>query len=175
MPTAYISLGCNLGDCRAHLAQAVERLTGHPRIQVTGISSVYVTEPVGVTEQPDFLNMVAELATALTPRELFGVCRAIEDELGGRQGRTPTGPRTMDLDILLYEQVEITEGDLKIPHPQMLNRAFVLVPLAEIAPKLRLPGGVTVAETAASLKDPHRVEKAGLLKQPGPGRDRTGP
>lgn len=163
MPTACISLGCNLGDCRLNLGQALKRLGDNPRVEVAAVSSVYVTEPVGVSDQPDFRNMAAVLETELSPLELFELCRAIEEELGGREGREPMGPRTIDLDILLYEEVEISEEDLKIPHPRMLDRAFVLVPLAEIAPDLRLPGGMTAAAAAGALEDPHWVRSEGPL------------
>ncbi|MEK7817995.1 MAG: 2-amino-4-hydroxy-6-hydroxymethyldihydropteridine diphosphokinase [Actinomycetota bacterium] len=171
MPAACISLGCNLGDCRANLEQALKRLGDNPQVAVTAVSSVYVTEPVGVSDQPDFRNMAAVLETELSPRQLFVLCRTIEEELGGREGREPMGPRTIDLDILLYEEVEISEEDLKIPHPRMLDRAFVLVPLAEIAPDLRLPGGMTAAAAAGALEDPHWVRSEGPLPGLEPGEE----
>lgn len=165
MATAYISLGCNLGDCHANLSRAVKLLEVNPAVAVAAVSSVYITEPVGRAGQPDFRNMAVAVETELSPRELFKVCRAIEDELGGREGREPLGPRTIDLDILLYEEVEIAAGDLSIPHPRMLERAFVLVPLAEIAPEFELPGGVAAARAAEALQDPHRVEREGPLQK----------
>ncbi len=158
MSVAYISLGCNIGDCRDNLAAALRRLEAQPETSVTEVSSVYITEPVGGIDQPSFLNMAAALETELHPEELLELCGAIEHELGGRDGRESMGPRTIDLDILLYEQLEIAAGELMIPHPRMLERAFVLVPLNEIAPELELPDGNTVREALASCGDDHGVE-----------------
>lgn len=163
MTTAYLSLGCNLGDCRANLAAAIRMLGETEGIEVTKISSVYATEPVGNPEQPDFLNIATELDTALNPQGLHGVCRIIERELGGREGRVPLGPRTIDIDVLLYGQSEISDGELTVPHPRMLERAFVLVPLAEIAPDSILPRGGTIIEALRALSDPHSVEKQDKL------------
>ena len=163
MAKAFLSLGCNLGNCRAHLEQAIGLLDGHPMIRVQKLSSVYLTEPVGEVEQAHFLNMVAELETDMSPAVLLAACRLIEEQLGGRDGRVPQGPRTIDLDILLYEQVEIAAAGLMIPHPRMLERAFVLAPLAEIAPWVKVPGNGTAAEAVASLSDTHSVEKLGPL------------
>lgn len=164
MATAYLSLGCNVGDCLANLVDAVKKLNARRGSEVKKISSVYATEPVGNSDQPDFLNIAVELETTLDPHELLAVCRAIEIELGGRKNRTPLGPRTIDLDILLYGQLEIEDEELMVPHPRMLERAFVLVPLAEIGPGARLPGGVNVVQVLEALTDRHRVEK----KQPLP-------
>lgn len=162
MATAYLSLGCNLGDCPANLAGAIRKLNAHGSIEVTKVSSVYATEPVGNPDQPDFLNIAAELDTALSPHELLAACRAIEEDLGGREGRTLLGPRTIDLDILLYEQLEIADEKLVVPHPRMLERAFVLVPLAEIAPGAGLPDGTTAGQALEAFTGSHRVEKRGL-------------
>ena len=164
MATAFISLGCNLGNCPAYLAQAIQMLDKHLLIRVTRVSSVYYTEPVGEVEQPYFLNMAVKVDTDLKPAELLHACRRVEEELGGRDGRVPQGPRTIDLDILLYDQLEIAEKDLVIPHPRMLKRAFALVPLAEIAPEAALPGGGTVAAAAERLRDQLSVEKQGPLE-----------
>jgi len=157
--SAFLSLGCNVGDCRANLAEALRKLDACPVVSVTAVSSVYVTEPVGEIEQPSFLNMAAALETELEPQELLLFCRTVEHELGGREGREPMGPRSLDLDILLYECLEIDAGELVIPHERMLERAFVLVPLAEIAADAELPGGGTVAEALRSCPDEHGVEK----------------
>lgn len=161
---AYLSLGCNIGDCRANLARAVGMLDEAAGIEVTRVSCVYATEPVGNPDQPAFLNIAAGLETSLNPQALLAVCGIIEQELGGREGRVHLGPRTIDIDILLYGEEEISGGELILPHPRMLERAFVLAPLAEIAPDARLPRGGTVAEALARLKDPHRVEKLGPLQ-----------
>ena len=161
MAKAWLSLGCNLGDCRASLAAALSRLDYHPDVSVTSVSSVYITEPVGGIEQPSFLNIAAALETELSSHELHYLCRSIEAGLGGRDGREPMGPRAIDIDILLYERLEITEGELTLPHPRMLERAFVLVPLAEIAGDAQLPDGTTVAEALAECADDHGVEMDG--------------
>lgn len=170
MATAFLSLGCNVGDCRALLKLAVGLLDGTVGIVVDSVSAVYITEPVGMKEQPDFYNMALELETELEPLELLAACRGIEEELGGREGRVAGGPRSIDIDILLYEQVEMASKDLTLPHPRMAERAFVMVPLAEIAPRWRLPGGGTVAAALADLDDPHRVIHAGSLDLTGGGR-----
>ncbi|MHB8858220.1 MAG: 2-amino-4-hydroxy-6-hydroxymethyldihydropteridine diphosphokinase [Thermoleophilia bacterium] len=158
MAEAFLSLGCNIGDCRANLAAALTKLDADPGVKVTRVSSVYITEPVGGIEQPSFLNMASVLETGLQPRDLLALCRRIEEELGGREGREHMGPRAVDLDILLYEQLEIAEGVLLLPHPHMLERAFVLEPLAEIAAGVQLPGGTTVGEALRSCGDDHGVE-----------------
>ncbi len=159
MAEAFLSLGCNIGDCRANLAAALRKLDADPGVEVTRVSSVYITEPVGGVVQPSFLNMAAALETDLQPQELLALCRRVEQELGGRDGRGHMGPRAIDLDILLYEQLEITEGDLLIPHPHMLERAFVLEPLDEIAAAGQLPGGATVGEALRTCGDDHGVER----------------
>jgi len=158
MADAWLSLGCNIGDCRSSLAAALSRLDAHPEVSVTSVSSVYITEPVGGVEQPAFLNIAAALETGLTPRELLLLCRSIERDLGGREGREPMGPRAIDIDILLYEHLEIADEELTLPHPHMLERAFVLVPLAEIAAGCVLPGGGTIGEALKNCSDVHRVE-----------------
>ena len=137
--TAYLGLGGNLGDRQRHLSAAVLALNSEPGVRVERISSVYETAPVGVVDQPDFYNLVVEVATTLTARELLQRCFAIEKELG-RVRAERWGPRTIDLDVLWYEGVALQEADLTLPHPRMIERAFVLVPLAEIAPALLLEG-----------------------------------
>lgn len=164
MAAAYLSLGCNLGSCRDSLKAAIGQLGVHEAIEVTAVSSVYITEPVGVSgPQPDFHNLALALETGLGPKELLSACRAVEESLGGRTGRIPLGPRTIDIDILLYGKERLADEELTVPHPRMLKRAFVLEPLAEIAPGLVLPDGRTAADAAASLDDPHRVVRAGRL------------
>jgi len=176
MADAWLSLGCNIGDCRSSLAAALSRLDAHPEVSVTSVSSVYITEPVGGVEQPAFLNIAAALETGLTPRELLLLCRSIERDLGGREGREPMGPRAIDIDILLYEHLEIADEELTLPHPRMLERAFVLVPLAEIAGDAMMPDGVTIDQALAGCIDDHGVEKDGALpklhwQSDAPGRD----
>ncbi|WP_274654946.1 2-amino-4-hydroxy-6-hydroxymethyldihydropteridine diphosphokinase [Paenibacillus humicola] len=130
---AYIALGSNIGD-RVHLLQeALERLDGHPRIGVERVSGVYETDPVGFTDQPPFLNMAAELRTSLDPLELLHVMLDVENELG-RTREIRWGPRTIDLDLLLADDIVMTQDELTLPHPRMMERAFVLVPLRDVLP-----------------------------------------
>ncbi len=149
MNTAYLGLGSNLGDRRQHLTEAVRRLHAGPARQVVKISSVYESSPVGVAAQPDFLNLVVQVATVQAPHELLAECLRIETGLG-RVRRERWGPRTIDIDLLLYGDVCIDDENLMVPHPRMRERSFVLVPLAEMAPALRLDGK-TIGALAAAL------------------------
>lgn len=165
MPSAaYIGLGSNLGDRVANLRRALERMDGLPKTRVLRTSSVYRTEPVGKPDQPEFLNMAAEVETGLEPRELLKALFGIEKELGRARGER-WGPRTMDLDILHFGGRMLKEPDLEIPHPRAHQRAFVLAPLAELAPDLADPAtGVTVKEMLEKLDQQGQgVEKAGNL------------
>lgn len=165
MPEAYLSLGCNLGECGRTLALAIEALGAVKDTEVAAVSSVYRTEPVGDVAQPDFLNMAVELKTGLPPESLLKACRSIETALGGRDYRVSMGPRTIDIDILLFGRLELETGTLELPHPRMLERAFMLVPLVEIAPDAVIPGFGSAREALARLDDAHRVEKTGRLKE----------
>lgn len=133
----YLSLGSNLGDREAMIARAVEELA---RAGVTPrrLSSLYATEPVGFLAQSWFLNCVLKAETKLTPRQLLRVVQRVEKDLG-RERTTPGGPRTIDIDILLYGSSVIHASGLDVPHPRMGERRFVLVPLCELEPGLRLP------------------------------------
>lgn len=146
--TAYLGLGSNLGDRAANLKRAVEELAGRPGIRVTRRSAIYETEPVGRRDQPDFLNLVVEAQVSLTPRRLLDEVLAVEHGMG-RVRRERWGPRMIDIDILLYGGERMDVPGLTIPHPRLAERAFVLVPLAELAPALVLPDGGRVAELAA--------------------------
>ena len=131
--TAYIALGSNMGDKEQYLRQAVKALDHTPCCKVAKVSSFLVTEPYGVTDQDDFLNGCLMLRTLLTPRELLDVLHKIEQE-AGRERIIRWGPRTLDLDIIFYDDLIIEEDDLCIPHADMHRRDFVLKPLLEIAP-----------------------------------------
>jgi 2-amino-4-hydroxy-6-hydroxymethyldihydropteridine diphosphokinase len=154
MPIAYLGLGSNLGDRRANLHAAVNGLP--PAASVLRASSIYQTEPWGYLEQPAFLNQVLEVETNLSPIDLLAALKRLETGLG-RQATFRYGPRLIDLDILLYDELVVDQPDLVIPHPQLAQRAFVLVPLAELAPDLLHPRlGVSMAE----LKD--RIDLSGV-------------
>jgi 2-amino-4-hydroxy-6-hydroxymethyldihydropteridine diphosphokinase len=160
MRTAYVGLGANLsspaGPPPATLAAAVHRLGSLGNVKQQ--SSLYRTEPVGFADQPHFLNAVVALETNLDPRQLLDQLLHIEKEFGrDRTAGIPHGPRTLDLDILLSGSLELNEPGLELPHPRMAERAFVLVPLAEIAPELLIPRyGKTVSELLHSLKTTHK-------------------
>ncbi|HEX2282210.1 MAG TPA: 2-amino-4-hydroxy-6-hydroxymethyldihydropteridine diphosphokinase [Thermomicrobiales bacterium] len=156
MATAYIGLGANLGDRLATLRTAVQRLEILGRI--TGISRLYETEPVGYLEQPPFLNAVVALETELAPGELLGALLGIERGLG-RERSFRNAPRTLDLDLLLVDDLVLNTPEATLPHPRLHERAFVLVPLAELAPAMVHPGsGLTVGELARALPDAGGVE-----------------
>ena len=161
MHNAYLGVGGNLGDRLQNLTEAVRRLHATPGIRVVVVSSVYESTAVGVTAQPDFLNLVVHATTDCLPEELLAHCLRIETGLG-RVRRERWGPRTVDIDILLYDDVVLSDPALTIPHPRMLERSFALVPLAEIAPQLMV-NGQSVAALAARL-DPAGLAKLGQLE-----------
>lgn len=136
---AYVGLGANLGDRAANIRTAISNLDAHPDVEVTQTSSLYETAPVGIIDQPNFLNLVAALRTSLSPRGLLDLLLHIENQMG-RERTLRWGPRVIDLDLLLYGNQRIALPGLTVPHPRLRERAFVLVPLAEIAPDLTLPG-----------------------------------
>ncbi|MFH0887501.1 MAG: 2-amino-4-hydroxy-6-hydroxymethyldihydropteridine diphosphokinase [bacterium] len=135
---AYLGLGSNVGDREEYIQQALYLLEKAPGTQVTKVSSIYETEPEGDSEQPMFLNAACRIKTTLSPRGLMEELTSIEDTLG-RDRAVEWGPRTIDVDILLYEDLIIAEEDLQVPHPLMHERAFVLSPLSEIAPEVAHP------------------------------------
>jgi len=149
--TAYIALGANLDDPAAQVMAGCAALAGLPQTRLVGRSSLYRTAPVGYADQPDFINAVAAVDTGLTPRALLDALLAIEVE-HGRVRKFANAPRTLDLDVLLYGDLELHEDGLTIPHPRMHERAFVLVPLAEMAPRLLVPGRGAVGELLRAVR-----------------------
>ena len=165
--TAYLGLGSNLGDREASLSDAMERLAYPPRLTILRCSSIYETAPWGYTEQPDFLNCVLEVRTRLSPACLLRRAKEVEHEAGRQPGRR-YGPRLIDVDILLYGTLtlDLDDPDLQIPHPRMDKRAFVLVPLAELAEGLMHPTlHRTIGDLARTVEDQEGVRfwKAPML------------
>ena len=157
--TAFIALGSNLDDPPGQIESALRALAALPQTRVARASSLYRNPPVGYLEQPDFVNAVVMVETALAPRALLDQLLAIESARG-RARDFPNAPRRLDLDIALYGDRVLREPGLIIPHPRLCERAFVLVPLAEIAPDTIVPGRGRVADLARS------VDASGLVKLP---------
>ncbi|KJS22321.1 MAG: 2-amino-4-hydroxy-6-hydroxymethyldihydropteridine pyrophosphokinase [Clostridiaceae bacterium BRH_c20a] len=153
MAKAYLGLGSNLGDKKTNVTTALEMLYKNPLIEVLKISSFYETEPIGFKEQDWFLNVVVKVETLVEPYKLLSFCQAIEDHLQ-RKRLIRWGPRTMDVDVLLYENFSSEDPILTIPHPRMTERAFVLVPLEEIEPDLEIKGQ-RIGEFLNKLEDAH--------------------
>ncbi len=150
---AYIGLGSNLGEREVAIREALRRLDGRPDTDVLSRADVIETDPVGYTEQPRFLNTAAMIATTLRPRELLDVLLGIERELGRARAEGPRfGPRTIDLDLLLYGDETLDEPDLRVPHPRMHERRFVLEPLADLDPDIVVPGRGPVSRLLAELE-----------------------
>jgi len=148
--TVYLGLGTNLGDRLANLRMALARLQTLARLEE--VSSLYETQPQGMSDQPLFLNAVCRVSTGLEPQALLRFLKNLEREIGRRPGGQRWGPRPIDLDILLYDDRVVDAPDLNVPHPRLAERAFVLVPLCELAPKLRHPQlGKTTKELLASV------------------------
>ncbi len=157
MASVYLCLGSNLGQREKNLAQALTLLS--QKVSLEKVSSIYETEPVGYKEQPLFLNMVCQITTDLSPWELLHLAKDIERKIG-RMASFPNAPRPIDIDILFYDNQIIQTQNLTIPHPRLAERAFVLIPLAEIAPELTHPElDKSIAELANSVKGREGVQK----------------
>lgn len=143
---AYVGLGSNLGDSAARVREAFDRLASLQSSRLVARSSLYRTPPFGPVVQPDFTNAVAGLLTTLEPHVLLDALREIERSMGRTTPRERWGPREIDLDLLVYSSISLADERLTVPHPGLIERAFVLVPLAEIAPALFVPGKARVAE-----------------------------
>jgi len=152
VPRAYLGLGSNLGEREATIRAALDELARTPGIDLVAVSSLRETDPVGYLDQPRFLNGAAVVDTELPPRELLAALLRIEARFGRDRDAVPGGgPRTLDLDLLLYDDLQIREEGLQIPHPRLHERAFVLDPLGEVAPGLEVPGRGTVEALRARL------------------------
>ncbi|MET0559149.1 MAG: 2-amino-4-hydroxy-6-hydroxymethyldihydropteridine diphosphokinase [Solirubrobacterales bacterium] len=163
MRTGYLGLGSNVGDPAAHLRAAIELLP-ECGVAVDAVSSTYLTEPVGeVLDQPDFLNAAIRIRTELEPEALLDVCKAVEAKRGRSLDAPRHSPRPLDVDLLLLGDLELRTERLTLPHPQVRNRRFVLVPLLELDPRLTLPDGASLAAALAALPPGERVDPAGPL------------
>lgn len=155
----FLGLGSNLGDRENYLAAAQQRLLAREKLSLVAASSLYETAPVGLIEQPDFLNQVIEVQSALSPEQLLDRALAVEQELGRRR-RLRWGPRTIDIDLLCFGERVYSSVRLTLPHPRAQRRRFVLQPWAEIAPEFMVsPPGKTVRELLAACADRSRVQR----------------
>ncbi|MEW6096111.1 MAG: 2-amino-4-hydroxy-6-hydroxymethyldihydropteridine diphosphokinase [bacterium] len=163
MSKVYISLGSNLGDREKNIKEAIKLINANTSINIVKISPIYETEPVGVKNQDLFLNLVIELDTVLLPQELLAILKQVEGKLGKKIKRK-WGPRTIDLDILFYDNIILELPDLQIPHKLMHKRAFVLIPLSQIAPNIKHPVlNKTINDLLDELADNSKVT---LYKNP---------
>ncbi|BAD42168.1 2-amino-4-hydroxy-6-hydroxymethyldihydropteridine diphosphokinase [Symbiobacterium thermophilum] len=152
MTTAYLSLGANIGDPEGQLVSALRRLASAPGTSLAAVSGLYRTAPQGLTDQPDFLNCAARIETALDPYGLLALTQSIEADLG-RVRTIRWGPRTIDIDILLHGQARLDGPGLTLPHPRMLERAFVLAPLLEVWRDGEEPAGISRTALEGRLSD----------------------
>ncbi len=166
----YLGLGSNVGDRRANLESAAQALERHA-LHVLAASSVYETEPVGlVLDQPDFYNACLKIDTEAQPEELLDTCKAVERELGRPPGGPRHGPRPIDVDLLLLDELEHHSDRLTLPHPEVRSRRFVLVPLLELDPELTLSDGTRLKDALQQLGPGQDVRRAGPPLDP-PGLD----
>jgi len=158
--TAYLGLGSNLGEREANMAAAIAEIERIPGTEVLRQSQVYESKPWGKTDQPDFLNMVVEVTTRLEPHQLMRHLQHIEKELGrDRESEEQWGPRTIDIDLLLFGDRTLRTASLQVPHPRMWERHFVLKPLSELAPQMVSPEGIAITELLRESK----IREQGLL------------
>jgi 2-amino-4-hydroxy-6-hydroxymethyldihydropteridine diphosphokinase len=154
----YVGIGSNLDQPALQVRRALEALPSLTRTRLVSQSSLYGSKPHGMLEQPDFVNAVAGLLTQLPPEQLFQALRTLEVQLGRVPSQLPQGPRRIDLDLLVFGELQIDTPELKVPHPGIVQRNFVLYPLLEVAPDLLIPGSKRVSELAA------RVSSAGIWR-----------
>lgn len=165
---AFLGLGSNLGDRLAHLQHGVERLDADRRVAVDAVSAVYETAPVGGPPQEPYLNLAVRVVTTASPIGLLRVCARAERS-AGRVRRERWGPRTLDVDVLLYGDRRVTAPTLTVPHPRLAERAFVLVPLVEVAPGAALPDGRRLVSLLAALAPIDGVTMVGRQVRVGDG------
>jgi 2-amino-4-hydroxy-6-hydroxymethyldihydropteridine diphosphokinase len=151
LTTAYVGVGANLGDRRATIERALELLEAVAGVEVLAVSSLRETDPVGLEDQPRFLNGAVAVETALPAGELLGVLLAVERQLGRTRDGPRFGARTIDLDLLVYGEAEVDDPGLTVPHPRLHERRFALEPLAELAPGLVVPGRGAVEDLLRGL------------------------
>jgi 2-amino-4-hydroxy-6-hydroxymethyldihydropteridine diphosphokinase len=151
MTRAYVGLGANLGDREGMLRLALERIAAEPSVELVAASTLRETEPEDYLDQPLFLNAAAAVETNLSPRQLLARLQLIECELGRRRAGPRFGPRVIDLDLLLYGSLTVSEPEIEIPHPRLHLRRFALEPLAELDPELEVPGKGSVSALLAGL------------------------
>lgn len=164
--TGYLGLGSNVGDAAGHLRAAIELLEAEG-IEVDAVSSTYVTEPVGeILDQPDFLNAAVRIRTDLDPEELLDACKRVEAARGRSFHAPRHSPRPLDVDLLLLGDIEMSTDRLTLPHREVTTRRFVLVPLLELDPELRLPDGTRLVESLDALGSGQWVERAFRGKYP---------
>lgn len=157
-----MGIGSNMGDRLSNLRGCVSELETAEGVSVVAVSSIYNSRAVGYTDQPDFLNGVVEVETEIAPGEFLNLLHEIEDRYG-RKREVHWGPRTLDADILIYGELEINEPDLKIPHPLLTERRFVLEPLLELAPDIVLPDGTPLAKKLEGLSGEQVVQIQGRI------------
>jgi 2-amino-4-hydroxy-6-hydroxymethyldihydropteridine diphosphokinase len=161
--TGYLGLGSNVGDRAGHLRAGIE-LLGERGVEVEAVSSGYETEPVGeVLDQPDFLNAAIRIRTELEPEALLDVCKQVETERGRQLDAPRHSPRPLDIDLLLLGDLELSTDRLTLPHPEVTTRRFVLEPLLELDPDLKLPDDTRLADALASIGPGQRVKQLGTL------------
>ena len=161
MTTAVLGFGGNIGEPRKLIAAAIKRLSGNPRIKIEKVSALYLTPPWGKTDQPPFFNAAALIETSLQPRALLNAILDVERELG-RERLERWGPRTIDIDILLYGSIDIDEPFLHIPHPRLTERAFALMPLIDVMPDAVVDGRTAKDWlTRADSTGMHRIAEPG--------------
>ncbi len=148
---AYLAFGGNIGDSRATIQRAIDLVCDGHDVRLTARSSDYRTAPWGITDQPPFINACIAVATILSPQALLARAQTVERELGRkRQSEQRWGPRTVDIDILAYDELTLSEHDLLLPHPRLFERAFVLAPLAEIVPERQIKG-IRIGDAAVNI------------------------